>query len=1055
MPEKKDKKRVGFKEFDPSKYVDVEPVLDEAIEGKTIVISWGRMNPPTIGHEKLVNTLLKYKARLKSDAAVYLSHSEDKDKNPLSYRDKIKYAKKAFGSIVKTSKARTIMEVMKELEGKYGTVYIVVGSDRLAEFDSLLNRYNKKEYTFKHIQAVTAGDRDPDSEGVSGMSASKMRAAVKAGDEKAFSSGLPKKLQRDAKKIYKDVQKGMKLTEEARVEETEKQEIVEALNRAQRRKRALAMRRARHKIKRGREKAMKRKASQEQLKKRARRGAIKMLQKKFAKHKRYADMEPNEKERIEKKIKKIPKSRIERIAKKMMIQVKQKERERFAAKATDNPTTQKKEDVNEVAGAVVKGVVKGIPKVAKAAIKNKKVRKAIIGAMGAKAVAGAAAALGGAALGTAQAANLAGKGVGYAAGKARNAMSKRESFREFVEQLESNHIKEAKDERKKEVAQDPDIKDMPGTQPKPYYKGVAKDKKDDRQRHFNRQAKKDDDDPSAYKPAPGDKEAKTKPSSHTKDFKKMYGEELQEMWGTYVRKKPHMLLDKNNKVKFDKRFKMYRNKMDESLEPNDVKDLMESTEDFMQEGKAETALKNKAEKSGMPYSILKQVYDRGVAAWKGGHRPGTNPHQWGLARVNSFATKSSGTWGKADKDLAAKVRKEEVELIESSGQDYANKLTQYAMKNGGIDKKDLIKVADKIAKAKNNREMKKIGDAIDDMDTEPRDLIKGSVALLMGPDAFRKMFGEKLSNRDIAQYKLMTPKSMREEVELDEGKKEKMYVRMMQNKVQDTQKALDPKSALVKKVISDTGKGKEFKKINGMLIDVNDILGDIEMNVKEEVEMPSKVDGRRVSFKEKIRALGYVKAEKNDDSEDDYQKARNKAIKKAVNTAPEVKETLNSKVEDLIAEKLKASDDMGDWIKDFQDSDAPQFKGKSKEERRKMAIAAKLDAEREAGMRKESLEERFKVGTMSSDNEIKNSEAEVKKLAKFSFKYKLPPKYQDILDTKEITLYWDGKIAAVDMSSADGMWALDPQDYRGVRVRRQADLKKLADAYFEGVLKEL
>lgn len=984
MPEKKDKKRVSFKEFDPTKYVDVEPALDEAIEGKTIVISWGRMNPPTIGHEKLVNTLLKYKARLKSDAAVYLSHSEDKDKNPLSYRDKIKYAKKAFGSIVKTSKARTIMEVMKELEGKYGTVYIVVGSDRLAEFDSLLNRYNKKEYTFKHIQAVTAGDRDPDSEGVSGMSASKMRAAVKAGDEKAFASGLPKKLQRDAKKIYKDVQKGMKLTEEAIVEETEKQEIVEALSRAQRRKRALAMRRARHKIKRGREKAMKRKASQEQLKKRARRGAIKMLQKKFAKHKRYADMEPNEKERIEKKIKKIPKSRIERIAKKMMIQVKQKERERFAKKATDNPTTQKKEDVNEVAGAVVKGVVKGIPKVAKAAIKNKKVRKAIIGAMGAKAVAGAAAALGGAALGTAQAANLAGKGVGYAAGKARNAMSKRESFREFVEQLESNHIKEAKDERKKEVAQDPDIKDMPGTQPKPYYKGVAKDKKDDRQRHFNRQAKKDDDDPSAYKPAPGDKEAKTKPSSHTKDFKKMYGEELQEMWGTYVRKKPHMLLDKNNKVKFDKRFKMYRNKMDESLEPNDVKDLMQSTEDFMQEGKAETALKNKAEKSGMPYSILKKVYDRGVAAWKGGHRPGTNPHQWGLARVNSFATKSSGTWGKADKDLAAKVRKEEVELIESSGQDYANKLKQYAMKNGGIDKKDFIKVADKIAKAKNNREMKKIGDAIDDMDTEPRDLIKGSVALLMGPDAFRKMFGEKLSNRDIAQYKLMTPKSMR-----------------------------------------------------------------------EEVEMPSKVDGRRVSFKEKIRALGYVKAEKNDDSEDDYQKSRNKAIKKAVNTAPEVKETLNSKVEDLIAEKLKASDDMGDWIKDFQNSDAPQFKGKSKEERRKMAIAAKLDAEREAGMRKESLEERFKVGTMSSDNEIKNSEAEVKKLAKFSFKYKLPPKYRDILDAKEITLYWDGKIAAVDMSSADGMWALDPQDYRGVRVRRQADLKKLADAYFEGVLKEL
>ena len=67
-------------------------------------------------------------------------------------------------------------------------------------------------------------------------------------------------------------------------------------------------------------------------------------------------------------------------------------------------------------------------------------------------------------------------------------------------------------------------------------------------------------------------------------------------------------------------------------------------------------LKKKSEKSGMPYSILKQVYNRGMAAWKGGHRPGTTPQQWAFARVNSFITKSSGTWGKADKDLAKKVR---------------------------------------------------------------------------------------------------------------------------------------------------------------------------------------------------------------------------------------------------------------------------------------------------------------------------------------------------------------------------------------------------------------
>ena len=88
---------------------------------------------------------------------------------------------------------------------------------------------------------------------------------------------------------------------------------------------------------------------------------------------------------------------------------------------------------------------------------------------------------------------------------------------------------------------------------------------------------------------------------------------------------------------------------------SEVLDLAESVE-FIFESNPEKALKDKAAKSGMPYGILKKVFDRGVAAWRTGHRPGTTPTQWGLARVNSFATKSKGTWGKADKDLAAKVK---------------------------------------------------------------------------------------------------------------------------------------------------------------------------------------------------------------------------------------------------------------------------------------------------------------------------------------------------------------------------------------------------------------
>lgn len=85
--------------------------------------------------------------------------------------------------------------------------------------------------------------------------------------------------------------------------------------------------------------------------------------------------------------------------------------------------------------------------------------------------------------------------------------------------------------------------------------------------------------------------------------------------------------------------------------------LKEAVEELPEEDVEESnaALKNKAEKSGMPLGILKKVYDRGVAAWRTGHRPGTNPQQWGLARVNSFVTKSKGTWGGADKDLAQKV----------------------------------------------------------------------------------------------------------------------------------------------------------------------------------------------------------------------------------------------------------------------------------------------------------------------------------------------------------------------------------------------------------------
>ena len=166
-----------------------------------------------------------------------------------------------------------------------------------------------------------------------------------------------------------------------------------------------------------------------------------------------------------------------------------------------------------------------------------------------------------------------------------------------------------------------------------YYTGLSKSTADDRKAHFKKHGKKADDDNSAYKPAPGDATAKTKPSIHTKKAAAMgMGPTDEACWSKYKQ--------------------VGMKKKGEKMVPNCVP----KNESYnINENKK--GLENKAEKSGMPLGVLKQVYNRGLAAWKTGHRPGTTPEQWGMARVNSFITKSSGTWGKADKDLAAKVKK--------------------------------------------------------------------------------------------------------------------------------------------------------------------------------------------------------------------------------------------------------------------------------------------------------------------------------------------------------------------------------------------------------------
>lgn len=397
---------------------------------------FGRFNPPTIGHEKLFEKLKK-----ESSGAyrIYASKSQDPKKNPLTFKQKIKFLRKMFPkharAVMADNDVRHVMDIAVKLYDQgYTKVNMVAGSDRIKEFEILLNKYNGVKarhgfYEFKEkINVISAGDRDPESEGVTGMSASKMRAAAQDNDMATFAKGLPKNV--DPKELFLTVRKGMGLKEE----------------------------------------------------------------------------------KIAVELKSVSETREDYIEGKLF-------------KVGDDVILKETNDV---------GTIKVC-------------------------------------------------GSNYLIVE----------FGDWKKRVWLEQVELIEDDEK-----------LTGG----YYKGIkAKSTKQARARHFAKGAEMDDDNPAAYKKAPGDATAKTKPSKHTKKYQQMFGE-----------------------LTF---------------------------EDFdIDEGKSDAALKKKADKSGMPLAILRKVFNRGVAAWRTGHRPGTTPTQWGLARVNSFVTKSSGTWGKADKDLAAKVR---------------------------------------------------------------------------------------------------------------------------------------------------------------------------------------------------------------------------------------------------------------------------------------------------------------------------------------------------------------------------------------------------------------
>ncbi len=369
-------------------------------EEKTVYFTFGRMNPPTIGHGKLLDTLAKKAA--KNPFRVFLSQSNDPKKNPLTYQDKVKAVRKMFPrharSIMYNKKIKNAMDAASLLHNEgFKNLVMIVGSDRVNEFSALLKRYNGKDgrhgfYNFKSINVISAGDRDPDAEGVSGMSASKMRSFAQSNDFTSFSQGLPKNVSNpDAKKIFNSVRKGMGLKEQNEFKRHLQLETVSETREA------------------------------------------------FVKGELF---EVGQQVIIEKSGEV---GEIQVIGSNYLI-----------VEANGNRTRQWLESVSPI-------------------VEEYK----------------------------------------YEWGTDASAKHARKMTPGQNEE----------DERKKDSPQDPDIKDRPGTQPKAYHAGLSKKTKTARDRHFKKGAKMDDDNPKAYKKAPGDAGAKTKPSKHTMRFKQMFGEE--------------------------------------------------------------------------------------------------------------------------------------------------------------------------------------------------------------------------------------------------------------------------------------------------------------------------------------------------------------------------------------------------------------------------------------------------------------------------------------------------------------------------------------------------
>ena len=186
----------------------------------TLTIAFGRFNPPHAGHQQLMDTAAAAAEAEESDYMIVPSRSNDPKKNPLDADTKVAFMRGMFpqhsSRIQNDQNTRTIFDVLKKAHNDgYTNVRIVGGADRVKEFDKLANNYNGSLYQFDNVEVVSAGDRDPDADGVEGMSASRLRLAASENDFKTFMSAMPEGFpRREAKQLFDTTRMSMGINEE-------------------------------------------------------------------------------------------------------------------------------------------------------------------------------------------------------------------------------------------------------------------------------------------------------------------------------------------------------------------------------------------------------------------------------------------------------------------------------------------------------------------------------------------------------------------------------------------------------------------------------------------------------------------------------------------------------------------------------------------------------------------------------------------------------------------------------------------------------------------------